>query len=186
MKFGCRLCLFLVFGVGGAWGQDSFTNFESSQVHPVDISPNRSTLAVCNTADARIELFDVSTGNASPIGSVPVGYDPVTARFRTNSELWVVNHISDSISIIDIPSRRVYATLLTGDEPCDVVFAGLPEFAFVSCSQVNLVQRFNPADLTAAPTSIPITGEDPRALAVSPDKLTVFAAIFESGNRSTL
>ncbi len=181
-----RLLLGLLLGATVAWGQGGFTNFETAQVHPVDISPNRTILAVCNTADARIELFNVSTGNALHIGTVPVGYDPVTVRFRNDDELWAVNHISDSISVIDIPTQRVLKTIATGDEPCDVVFAGNPEFAFVSCSQVNLVQRFDPANTASAPVTIPILGEDPRALAVSPDKLTVYAAIFESGNRSTI
>lgn len=169
-----------------AWAQAPFINYESPQVHPVDISPDLTTLAVCNTAAARLELFNVSTGNASPIGSVPVGYDPVSVRFRNDDEAWVVNHISDSVSIVDIPTQRVRATIPTADEPCDVVFAGNPVFAFVSCSQANLVQRFDPGDAKSAPTNIEILAEDPRALAVSPDGLTVYAAIFESGNRSTL
>lgn len=181
-----RFFAILLIGVAGAWAQEAFTNFETPQIHPVDISPDRSTLAVCNTADARIELFNVTSGSASPIGSVPVGYDPVSVRFRNNNELWVVNHISDSVSVVDVPTRRVRATIPTADEPCDVVFAGNPVFAFVSCSQVNRVQRFDPDNLGTAPTNIEILAEDPRALAVSPDGLTVYAAIFESGNRSTI
>ena len=47
--------------------------------------------------------------------------------------------------------RNVVATLKTADEPCDVVFAGTPERAFVSCSQVNKIQVFDPADLAAPP-----------------------------------
>ncbi|NUM52232.1 MAG: beta-propeller fold lactonase family protein [Candidatus Hydrogenedentes bacterium] len=181
-----RIPLIVAIITTSAWAQPPFVNYESPQIHPVDISPDHSTLAVCNTAAARIELFNVTTGNASPIGSVAVGYDPVSVRFRNNDEAWVVNHISDSVSIVDIPTQRVRATIATADEPCDVVFAGDPVFAFVSCSQVNRVQRFNPDDTKAAPTNIDILAEDPRALAVSPDGLTVYAAIFESGNRSTL
>ncbi|MFA6241120.1 MAG: YncE family protein, partial [Candidatus Hydrogenedentales bacterium] len=169
-----------------AQAQNAFINFETSQVHPIDLSPDRNTLAVCNTADARVELFDVSTGTPAPIGSVPVGVDPVTVRFRSDAEAWVVNHISDSISIVDILTKHVAQTVATKDEPCDVVFAGTPELAFVSCSQVNTIQRFDPDDLAAAPTNIPIEAEDPRALAVSPDKTKVYAAIFESGNGSTI
>jgi DNA-binding beta-propeller fold protein YncE len=45
---------------------------------------------------------------------------------------------------------------------------------------------FTPADLAAAPVSIPILGEDPRSLAVSADGRSVYAAIFESGNGTTI
>ena len=39
----------------------------------------------------------------------------------------------------------------TDDEPCDVVFAGEPERAFVSCSQANTVLVFDLANLDAPP-----------------------------------
>jgi len=47
------------------------------------------------------------------------------------------------------------------------VFAGNPSRAFVSCSQANIVQVFNPAALNQAPTEVAIAAEDPRAMAVS-------------------
>ena len=58
------------------------------------LSPDGSTLAVCNLPDGRVELFDVSSGLPTSIGRVSVGLDPVTARFASADELWVVNAIS--------------------------------------------------------------------------------------------
>ncbi|HRK33667.1 MAG TPA: hypothetical protein PLJ47_03645 [Candidatus Hydrogenedentes bacterium] len=164
----------------------AFVNFETPPVHPMDLSPDGATLAVCNTAAGMLDLYDVTSGVPVPIGSVAVGIDPVSVRFRTNEEAWVVNHVSDGVSIVHVTTQRVTDTITTLDEPCDVVFAGSPELAFVSCSQVNVIQRFDPANLSTAPTSIAIEAEEPRALAVSPDGLTVYAAIFESGNGSTI
>lgn len=164
----------------------AFVNFETAQVHPLDRSPDGATLAVCNTAADMLDLYDVTSGVPIPIGSVQVGVDPVTARFRGNMEVWVVNHISDSVTVVHVPTQRATATIATADEPCDVVFAGAPEFAFVSCSQANTVQRFDPANLSAPPTNIPIHAEDPRAMAVSPDGANVYVAVFESGNGSTI
>ena len=161
-----------------------FVNWENHPVHALDLSPDRRLLAVAHTADQRVQLFDVSTGSAVSIGHVVVGVDPVAVRFRTANELWVVNHISDSVSVIDVASRTVIDTLATADEPFDVVFAGTR--AFVSCSQANAVWVFN-ADNRALPAQvIPILAEDPRALAVSADGRSVYAAIFESGNATTL
>src|SRR5690349_12849943 len=81
----------------------TFLDFEIPQTHPLDLNPGASLLAVCNTADARVELFDVALANGrlSRRSSIPVGYSPVSARFRTANELWIVNHVSDSISVVD-------------------------------------------------------------------------------------
>ena len=167
-----------------AVAQSSFVNWETPHVHPLDLTPDRALLLAVNTPDALLELFSVSGALPVSIGSVAVGLDPVSVRARSNVEAWVINHISDSISIVDLPTRRVVATLACDDEPADVVFAGGK--AFVSCSQANTLLVFDLSNLAAAPVRIPIVGEDPRALAVSGDGTKVYAAIFESGNDSTV
>ncbi len=170
----------------GAVRGQSFVNWETPHVHPLERTPSGARLLAVNTPDNRLEVFAADGACLEAVGSVPVGLDPVSVRARTESEVWVVNHVSDSVSVIDLASLRVVRTLATDDEPCDVVFAGSPERAFVSCSQANTVLVFDPADLTAAPQRIDIEAEDPRALAVSPDGSRVYAAIFESGNGSTI
>ena len=165
-----------------------FVHWEVPHVRPLEISADGTRLYAVNTADHRLEVFDSSGDSVSHLGSIPVGLAPVSVRARTPNEVWVVNHISDSVSVVrfDGPGLgRVVATLDTDDEPCDVVFAGSPQRAFVSCSQVNAVQVFDPVALGAPVGQITINGEDPRALAVSPDGTRVYAAIFESGNGTT-
>lgn len=163
-----------------------YVNWENHPVHPVALSPDGQMLAVAHTADNRVQLFDVSLGRPVRAGHVVVGIDPVSVRWRNDGELWAVNHISDSISVINVDQKRVVATLQTADEPFDVVFAGSAGRAFVSASQANLIQVFNPNASDQAPISIPINAEDPRALAVSADGRTVYAAVFESGNQTTI
>jgi YVTN family beta-propeller protein len=163
-----------------------FVNWENFPVNPMDISPDGRSMALTHTADNRIQLFDVSEGRAVQIGHVVVGVDPMAVRFRTDTELWVVNHVSDTVSVVDIEAGRVIRTLETLDEPADVVFAGNPIRAYVSCSQANTVMVFDPENLDAAATLVAIDAEDPRSLAVSPDGRFVYAAIFESGNGTTL
>ena len=180
------VCLtLLAVEFSAATAQGSFVNFENPHCHPIDLSPDGNTLATCNTAANRVDLWDVSSGTPVFLSAVPVGYDPITVRWRTNTELWAVNHISDSISILDPVNFIVSETVDTLDEPCDVVFAGSTERAFVSCSSVNIVQVFDP--VTFAETGqVTIAAEDPRGLAVSADGTKVYAAIFESGNGTTL
>jgi len=177
----------LLCGWPTAWSAttNSFKNFETAPVHPVAISPDGKVLAVCNGPDGRVELFDLGSELPRARGSVPVGIDPVSVRFRDQNELWVVNHISDSVTVVDVSRRAVTRLLVTRDGPADVVFAGNPERAFVSCPPENVVQVIDPASLEVVRT-IAIEAERPRALAVSPDGSKVYAAIFESGNSSTI
>ena len=171
---------------------EPFLNFESAPVHPVALSPNGQFLAVCNLPAGRLELLDVGTPAPNIprlTNSIPVGLDPVSVRFRTSTEVWVINHISDSISVVDLSAginrARVTATINTLDTPSDVVFAGQPGLAFVSCARPNRIQVFEPLSRQLI-TNLVIDAERPKALAVSPDQSRVYAAIFESGNRTTI
>src|SRR5437867_5216159 len=101
-------------------GSNAFVNFETAPVHPIALSPDRTRLAVCNLADGKLEVFDSSCGRPIPLGCVSVGIDPVSVRFRNANEVWVVNYISDSVSVVDLPTLRVRATLDTLDTPADV------------------------------------------------------------------
>ncbi len=117
--------LALVFARPAA-AQPSFVNFESGHVRPLALSPDGSRLFAVNTPDNQLEIFDVDGSGISYSQSVPVGMEPVAVAARSNSEVWVVNHLSDSVSIVDVGASpaRVTRTLLVGDEPRDIVFAG--------------------------------------------------------------
>src|SRR5262249_29859078 len=130
----------------------------------------------------------------------------------------VVNYLSDSVSIVSLThTPRVNRTLLVGDEPRDIVFAGSPPRAFITTAHRGQqrmdpsiagvpgagdpqfttpgvgradVWVFDPANLGAAfggrPAKIMTFFTDtPRALAVSPDKRTVYVAGFKTGNQTT-
>lgn len=103
----------------------SFITFESGQVRPLALSPDGTTLFAVNTPDNQLEIFDVNGGDPIHMGSVQVGLEPVAVAARSNTEVWVVNHLSDSVSIVDIGANppRVVRTLLVGDEPRDIVVA---------------------------------------------------------------
>ncbi len=204
------LALMLVLAAAPAARAASFVTFESGQVRPLALSPDGSRLFAVNTPDARLEIFDVTTAGLSHAGSVPVGLEPVAVAARTNSEVWVVNHLSDSVSVVDAGTvpPRVTRTLLVGDEPRDIVFAGAGKTrAFVTTAHRGQnspidpqlttagvgradVWVFDATNLGSALGGTPLTiltlfGDTPRALAASPDGATVYAAVFHSGNRTT-
>ncbi|MEM1180620.1 MAG: hypothetical protein AAGM22_19900 [Acidobacteriota bacterium] len=164
---------------------DGFVNWESAHVSPLAMTPGRAALLAVNTADARLEVFDLSDAGPVHRGAVPVGLEPVSVRARNDTEAWVVNHVSDSISIVDLASMAVIETIQTLDEPADVVFAGDPLRAFISCSQANTVMVVDPERPKAAAVLLPVGAEDPRSMAVSADGTEVYVAIFHSGNGTT-
>ncbi|MEQ1892935.1 MAG: hypothetical protein ABL998_10360, partial [Planctomycetota bacterium] len=106
--------------------QTDFVNWESPHVHPLELTSDGELLLAVNSADQRLEVFALESGTPVALASIPVGLDPVSVRARTAREAWVVNHVSDSVSVVDLATQHVVATLATEDEPADVVFAGEP------------------------------------------------------------
>lgn len=115
-----------LFSSAHASAQTSFVTFESGHVRPIVLSPNGLLLFAVNTPDNTLEIFNVGSGGLTFAASVPVGMEPVAVAAHSNTEVWVVNHLSDSISIVDVAGAVPFVTrtLLVGDEPRDIVFAG--------------------------------------------------------------
>ncbi len=179
------LALCGAFSTQAQVGSTNYFNFETAPVHPLAVSPDKSRLALCNLPAGRLEIYDITSGAPVAVASIAVGIDPVSVCFRTTNELWVANYISSSISVVDLATRRVFNTTSSSNQPSDIVFAGTPQRAYVSCGQPNLVQVFDPLTFQLV-TNLVIDGNRPRAMAVSPDGGTVYTAIFESGNASTV
>src|SRR5262245_45542653 len=136
-------------------GPKSFLNFETIPTRPLAMSPDGTRLFVTNTPDGRLEIFQVTAQGLTPAGSVSVGMDPIAVNARTNNEVWVVNHISDSVSVVDVtPGQvpRVTRTLLVGDEPRDIVFAGTGNSrAFITAARRGQNHPMDTANLTQTP-----------------------------------
>lgn len=223
MPFDCRslagsvAAAVLALAAALAQPAASFVTFESGQVRPLALSPDGTRLFALNTPDQRLEIFAIGLdGSLTRQGSVQVGLEPVAVAARSDAEVWVVNHLSDSVSIVDVASAppRVVRTLLVGDEPRDVVFAGsavggvFPR-AFITTARRGqnlpagvapqlttegvpraLVFVFDANDLGAPLGGTPeevieLFGDTPRALAATPGGETVYAAVFHSGNETT-
>jgi YVTN family beta-propeller protein len=190
-------------------GPQAFVTYETGQVRPIALSADGLTLFAVNTPDNKLEIFDVGA-DLTPVASVPVGMEPIALAEDPDGRVWVVNHLSDSVSVVDVNTSpaRVTHTLWVGDEPRDIVFAGQNrERAFITTAHRGQNSPVDPAFNTAsigradiwvfdsaalddtpggqALELITLFGDRPRPLAVSADGLRVFAGIFLSGNRTT-
>jgi DNA-binding beta-propeller fold protein YncE len=127
-------------------GAQSYVNFEGKQTRPICLSPDGTRLFAVNTPDARLSVLDV-THPLSPflIAEIPVGVEPVSVNAVNNDEVWVVNEVSDSVSIVSVTNRIVVDMLFAKDEPVDVVFAGGK--AFVSESRNKQIAVFDAATI---------------------------------------
>jgi YVTN family beta-propeller protein len=164
---------------------DAFVNFEGAQTNPVRLSADGTRLFAVNTPDARLSVFDL-TDPSTPrlVDEIPVGIEPVSVNPRTNDEVWVVNQVSDSISVVSVSQGIVIDTLYVEDEPADVVFVP-PNLAFVSVARSNDVRVFDATTRTHL-KSIALFGNNPRALAVNAAGTRVYVAFALSGNRTTI
>lgn len=182
------------------------------------MSGDASKLFAVNTPNGTLEIFNIMPGGLALQARVPVGVEPVAVAAPNDNEVWVVNHLSDSVSVVSLTGTpRVTRTLLVGDEPRDIVFAGNPARAFITTAHrgqhrtdpsiANVpgsgdpklttpavgradVWVFDPANLGTAVGGKPVKimtffTDTPRALAVSPDKRTVYVAGFKTGNQTT-
>ncbi len=189
----------------------SVTVFESGPVRPIALSADGKRLFVTNRPAHCLEIYAVEGDILRLVSAVAVGLEPVAVAERNANEVWVVNHLSDSVSVIRLDGTpRVLRTLQVGDEPRDIVFAGAnSDRAFVTAAlrgqnrpditTSNLttagqgradVWVFDAANLDESLTGNPLTiltlfADTPRALAVSPDGMTVYAAPLFSGNGTT-
>ncbi|MEY4831244.1 MAG: hypothetical protein RLZZ562_3040 [Planctomycetota bacterium] len=161
----------------------SYVNYESPIVSPVRLSPDGLRLFAAHTADQRLCVYSLANPNQPVlVQEIVVGLEPVSVNARTNDEVWVVNHLSDSVSVVSLSQGRVVATLQVADEPSDVVFAGGK--AFVTAAASDRVAVFD-ATTRASLGSVDVFGKDPRNLAVNAAGTKVYAVVQRSGNGTT-
>lgn len=169
--------------------------------HPTFVSPHANPIAisgdqvfVVNTPSGTVDMIDVATQKL--VHRIPVGVDPVSISVRPDGrEVWVSNHVSDSVSVIDNDRNspaylNVIATIqefdskraTMFDEPVGIAFAN-NEKAYVALSSENQIAV---VDVTTRKVTkrLKIPAQDPRAIKVRDGKLYVIP--FESNNRTQL
>jgi YVTN family beta-propeller protein len=150
---------------------------------------------VVNTPCDTIDVLHANSGHM--LRRIPVGIDPVSLAIRPDGrELWVANHVSDSISVIDLDDSKptflhVVATVqdinpktkaTRFDEPVGIAFANNQK-AYVALSSENKIAVVDVASRKVT-KGLPVRAQDPRAIMVRNDRLYVLP--FESNNKTQL
>ena len=128
----------------------AYANFEPSQTNPIRLSADGTRLFAVNTANNSLSVFNVTTpAQPTLLVEIPVGLGPVSVNPLSDDVAWVVNQVSNSISVISVSKGIVTATInvkvpivplatgMSGGEPMDVVFAGA--LAYVSVSRAHQI-----------------------------------------------
>lgn len=170
--------------------------------HPTFLSPhsnpiviNAGNVFVANTPADTVDVIDIATRTV--IARIDVGIDPVSLAVRPDgNEIWVSNHVSDSVSVIDtdpgsVTHLQVVATVqdidpvtraTRFDEPVGIAFADNAK-AYVALSSENQVAIVDVATHQVS-GRLTIRAQDPRALAVRDGRLYVIP--FESNNQTQI
>ncbi len=158
--------------------------FESTQVHPLDMSADGERLLVVNTPDARVcEFSIVDARRPRLLREIPVAAEPISIRFRTSDEAWVVSQLGDVVQVVDLDAGLVVDTLRVGDTPSDVAFAA--GFAFVTLADPAEVVVLD-ASTRVEVQRVSLPCEEPRWALASRDGSKVWVAAHRSGNGTTL
>jgi DNA-binding beta-propeller fold protein YncE len=176
----------------------AYANFEASQTNPIRLSADGKLLFAVNTANSSLSVFNVSQPSTPKLlTQIPVGLGPVSVNPLSDTEAWVVNEVSNSISVVTAPNgswakglvtSTIYLNILQSNgssagEPMDVVFAGGAAYASISrAHQIEVIDQKTQALLN----TVQLFGDSPRSMAVSPDGTTVYAAFALAGNATTL
>ncbi len=167
-----------------------YLNFELPQCGPIAYSPSTDHLYLVDSDGNRLVETD-RKGNV--LSRIPVGMGPAgVAVSPDGGVLYVTDHLSDSITVIDSATREPLAVIqqvdpdtrvAVLDEPCGVAFSPTKPEAYVTLGQPNQLAVIDTTNHTIKKI-LPLQGEEPRAVTVSPDGAWVYVAALESGNRT--
>jgi YVTN family beta-propeller protein len=109
----------------------------------------------------------------------------VSTPFPCGRNTYVVNSGSDNISIIDIASRTVVATVSVGAGPFAAAVSHDKALLYVTNTGSNNVSVID-VKKRAVLSTLSISGRSPSGIALSPDGARAYVANLESGNISVL
>ncbi len=162
-------------------GQTGIMIFTYGEISGLTLSPDGSLLAVCDSFNDRLRLYD--TASMSQIASVVVGDFPIRAAFSgDSSHVFVANALSDELSVVRISPGPIAVTATIGGigmplvvEPDDQGYVYVGAFDF----QNPGLKVVDPNDGTIV-ASLDLGGGRPRASFLSPADGSLYLAVHDN------
>jgi YVTN family beta-propeller protein len=169
-----------------------YLNFELPQCGPIAYSAHTDHLYLVDSDGNHLVEID---RKGTVLHRTPVGLGPAGGAVSPDGQvLYVTDHLSDSITVIDSNTRQALAViqqidpdtrLSVLDEPCGVAFSPTKSEAYVTLGQPNRVAVIDTTNHTIQ-KMLPIQAEEPRAVRVFSDGAWIYVAALESGNRTEI
>ena len=144
-------------------------------VRGITFAPEFNHGFISNAGDSTILMFDLQTGK--PLATIKSGgtrpdaldYDPVSKR------LYVCNHISGSLTVIDAKDGAVISTIELGGSLEELAFDGKGR-VFVNAEDLSLIHVVDLSTLKKVASWPLAPGDGPTGLAIDVDNHRLFAA----------
>jgi YVTN family beta-propeller protein len=142
----------------------------------LDTGPTNQKAFVLDTTDNVVRVVDLSTtaiaGNQPTVGSNPVW----AAISADGTQVYVANQGSNTISVINIASQTVVATVPTGSGPSFVTVDRTLNRVYVSNSTDNSVSIYDAAQSPMSLLRTVTVGNSPQSIAVLRDGTRAYVA----------
>lgn len=191
----------------GTHAEGAYVNYESPPVKPLAITEDGARLLAVNIPDNSLTVIDPFGGaggtRMKQVRRVGVGLEPVsvaiqpTADDTANRFAWTANFVSDDLSVVEIETGKVVATIAIGDEPVNIMFTPDGRHAMVITQGPSVLS--NPSStayrgsltIVDAQTLVPISFveldcNNPRAAVYDARNRRVIVAALHSGNDTTV
>jgi YVTN family beta-propeller protein len=90
--------------------------FNASPSHGIGVAPDGKTLWVCSRPNGQVYVY--SLPDLQLLGGVPVGKRPDWLTFTPDSRrVYIATESTDSVTVIDVPSRKEVTRVTVGDSP---------------------------------------------------------------------
>ncbi|MGV3660450.1 MAG: PA14 domain-containing protein [Prosthecobacter sp.] len=148
----------------------------SSTIAFEDLAAGNDRVWTVNPDNNSVCAFDAVT--RARYAEIAVGASPRSLAFAPDGRLWVCNHESATLSIIDTATKAVTKTvaLQRGSRPYGIVFDAAASAAWVSLEGLGRVVRLNAA--SGAQTGVVDAGGPVRHLSIAADGMRLYATRF--------
>jgi YVTN family beta-propeller protein len=153
----------------GCSGTCRCVGITANKSSPIDITPDGQTVVAANTDADTVSFFQVgANGSLTKMQETPVGREPRSVTTLVKKPLaYVANTVSGTVSVLDLVTHAVVATIAVGTEPWAVVASPNGNFVYVANADDNSVQVIDTSTNRVIKTIA--VGRSPRALAVTSD-----------------